>query len=230
VRQGQEIVIESAPDSNRSLLRHFLLTGGMAMLLHQRGFFVLHASAVNIHNNGIAFSGESGQGKSTTAGLFQQRGYGLIADDILPISFDDGGAPLLFPGFFYNRLRPDAALFLGYPERHLEMVSRLPAVAPVPLRRIYLLGEGAQQRIEPIPPREAFVALLEHSYIGHLGGGYKIDLLTETATAARHFQQCAQLANHASTFRLNRPFSLPDLPGLVELIEGDPAFSQDTTR
>src|SRR3989454_2089338 len=45
-REGREIVVEPAPGVDAGTLRLFLLGPVRAVLLHQRGFLVLHASAV----------------------------------------------------------------------------------------------------------------------------------------------------------------------------------------
>lgn len=52
----------------------------------------LHASAVVLENAAIAFLGQSGAGKSTTAAMLcAARGASLLADDALPILLDEQG-------------------------------------------------------------------------------------------------------------------------------------------
>lgn len=217
VRNGKEIVVEPAANSNQQLIRHFILTAGIAMIFHQRGVYVLHASAVSIHGNCVAFVGESGWGKSTTAAYFKKTKHRLIVDDVLPV-FVESGTPVVFPGFAYNRVRPDAATFLGEPEREHKPA---PAEQALPLKRVYLLQEGTQVQIAPIPPRDAFITFTAHSYVGHLTGSYNADVLSLSDTTLWHFDQCVRLAQSIPMYRLIRPLSLSALPALTQLVVED---------
>ena len=67
IRGGREIVIDAAPGVEQRLIRLFLLGPALALLLHQRRFLVLHASAVMIDGAAVAFVAEKGMGKSTLA-------------------------------------------------------------------------------------------------------------------------------------------------------------------
>src|SRR5262245_40200779 len=67
VRGGQEIIVDPLPGVNEAVIRLFL-TGALAMILHQRGVLVIHASVVAISGqSAVAFLGERGWGKSTMA-------------------------------------------------------------------------------------------------------------------------------------------------------------------
>jgi hypothetical protein len=50
-------------------------------LLGKEGFFVVHASCVQVAGKGILFTGSSGSGKSTAAFALMRRGHRLLADD-----------------------------------------------------------------------------------------------------------------------------------------------------
>src|SRR5215216_4710008 len=56
---------------------------GFVMLL--RGIVCLHASAIAVGNEAIALVGPAGSGKSTTAAAFAERGYGILAEDVVTI-------------------------------------------------------------------------------------------------------------------------------------------------
>ncbi len=219
VREGHEIIVEPGIGSSEGLVRHFLLTSAIAMLFHQRNDYVLHASAVEINGSCIAFIGESGWGKSTTAGYLTQHNFNLVVDDVLPV-FLNSSQPVVFPGFAYNRVRPDAALFLGYSRSGPNSLADLPQT-PLPLKRIYLLQRGTAPKILPMPPREAFINLLTHSYASHFTGVYKSDILALTGATTWHFEQAAKLAQSIPMFRLERPLSHDALPELARLIEED---------
>jgi len=81
-----------------------------ALLLYLRGALVLHASAVEVDGRAIAFTGHSGMGKSTLAGLVAATGARVISDDVVAVRFEDAGA-LVAPGATELRLRPGTELF-----------------------------------------------------------------------------------------------------------------------
>jgi len=124
--------LESADELN---LIPFILGPVMALMLHQRGFLVLHGSAVNISSvshdslvsksssalnitggestsndlpSAVAFLGHRGNGKSTTAIHLYVEGYPLVADDILAIKFNPDGKPVVYPGYPHVRLSDEA--------------------------------------------------------------------------------------------------------------------------
>src|SRR5947209_16362381 len=49
IDQGRRIVIEPSPQIDPRIVRLYLLGPILAVLLHQRGFLVLHASGVNLN-------------------------------------------------------------------------------------------------------------------------------------------------------------------------------------
>lgn len=77
VINGQEIIVNSNVDMNPTFLRSLILGRAMGTLLHQRGYLVLHASAVNIDGGAIAFLGWRGNGKSTTTMSLLNSNYPL---------------------------------------------------------------------------------------------------------------------------------------------------------
>ncbi len=85
-------------------------------LLHFAGGFMLHGSSVVLNDMGFVFSGLSGIGKSTMAGLWQQQGATVINDDRLAIMpFDNGFHAHNTPMPYYDdypKFAPIKALFL----------------------------------------------------------------------------------------------------------------------
>ena len=71
------------PGTPGNTVRHLFLDQVMPLVLSLAGRTVLHASAVSTGNGAIAFSGESGRGKSTLAGAFVNHGASLMTDDCL---------------------------------------------------------------------------------------------------------------------------------------------------
>lgn len=222
VRGGNEIVIDPAPGVEGHTLRLFLLGPALGLLLHQRGFLILHASAVAIEGQAVAFLGGPGWGKSTTAAALHARGHSLVVDDVLAVETGDLAPPIVFPGFPQLKLWPEAAASLGdIPEKMPRLHPRLEKRArrdardfpqsPLPLRRVYVLAEGPRQEIEPIERGEAFVELVRHSYL--------VRLLQATGAAPLHFRQCERLVKTVPIRRLRTHRSLAELPALARMVE-----------
>src|SRR2546421_12252878 len=113
VRNGKEIIIEPFPGAEERLLRLPLWGAVLAILLHQRGLLVLHASAVGINGSAVAFIGGKGQGKSTTAATIYARGHKLLADDVVALDMNNSGGPMVLSGIPQFKLWPEAVSSLG---------------------------------------------------------------------------------------------------------------------
>lgn len=228
VRCGREIIVEPAVGVEQRVLRLFILGPVLGVLLHQRGFLVLHASAVAANGFAVSFLGGRGWGKSTVAAAFHARGHAFVADDVTAIDMSPGGFTVL-PAFPQLKLWPEGVVSLG------EAPERLPRIHPLvekrarratqgfsrrpcPLKRIYVLAEGPDPAIEPLRPQEALIELVRHSYGTRL---LKLD-----GAACLHFLQCTRLATHITICRLRRPRSLPVLSDLANLVEDDLARDQ----
>lgn len=223
VREGQEIIVQPVPGVDEQVLRLFILGPAFAVLLHQRGRLVLHASAVAVDGYAVAFLGGPGWGKSTMAAALSARGYGLVADDVVAVDLEGERGLTVFPGFPQLKLWPDTIASLGevadtLPQLHPRLEKRAHRVAngfthaPLSLSHIYVLDEGTNHAIEPIDKQNALVELVRHSY------GVR---LLQPVNARSHFLQCANLANKVSIRRLKRLRSLLALPELAQMVGED---------
>jgi hypothetical protein len=236
VRGGREIIIDPASDANAQQVRLYLLGPALAVLLHQRGFLVLHASAISINGEAVAFAGNSGWGKSTMARAMHARGHEFVADDVVPVYFDGENRPFIFSGIPQFKLWPEAAAFLGdspaslprllpeFEKRARRVTTGTDVLKPLPLRALYMLGGGDKLQISHILPREAFQQIIAHTYT--------TKILTLTNGSAHHFFQCALLAReHSLVYRLDRRHDLQELPDVAELIEKHVRlFTQEAKR
>jgi hypothetical protein len=228
IRGGREIIVDPSVNVEERILRLFILGPSLGALMHQRGQLVLHASSVVIGSFAVAFVGESGYGKSTTAAAFASRGYGVLADDITPVDFRHG-MPMVSPGFPQLKLHPDSASAVGHAprdlprihpkleKRALRMTSRF-LNGTFPLRCVYVLDRNAQLDTESLVPQDALVELVRHSYSNRL--------LNATNTAGMHMQQCADLVSGVVMRRLRTHKSLSELDALVDAVEADLAECQ----
>jgi hypothetical protein len=225
VREGREVIVEPCPGVEESLLRLFILGTTLAMLLHQRGeVVVLHASVVVMAGEAVAFVGAKGLGKSTMAAALHSRGHDLLSDDILAVDLREDN-PLALPGFPQLKLWPDALSSLGcdaeaLPRLRPELEKRAQFVnagftyAPVPLKRIFVLGVGAEPMVELLQPWEVLRALMPHWYGARFGAG-----VLRALGLGAHFLQCAELGRKVPVYRLKRPKDLTAMPEVVRLVE-----------
>jgi hypothetical protein len=108
VTNGDQIVIDPAPETDEDSVRLFLMGSVFGALLHQRGLLPLHASAIETPRGAVLFAGASGSGKSTLAGAFYRRGYRVVADEICALDGDR-----VHPAVPKLALWPDAVEELG---------------------------------------------------------------------------------------------------------------------
>src|SRR5215510_4323962 len=130
---------------------------GFVMLL--RGIVCLHASAIAIGNEAIALVGPAGSGKSTMAAAFAERGYSVLAEDVVTLD-DRHDRFLVRPGYPCIRLWPPAVKALYGSETHLpkltpnwdkcylDLSERFQG-EPLPLAAIYQLGERRHDSVAP---------------------------------------------------------------------------------
>jgi hypothetical protein len=223
VAGGRRMTIDALPGVDNREVRFFALGPAMAMLLHQRALLPLHANAVNVNGVGVLFMGFSGCGKSTTAAALCARGHQLIADDISPVRWTDGG-PVVLPGWPHMRLLPQSMTALGARMSGPTLHGRTDkyawhaqqfAPAPVPLGRIYLLTNGERIEIDPLRPSDAFGQLVAGTY------PVAARLMQFDGGTAGHFKRCVAAARRATVAWLRRPRALELLPDLCQAIEAD---------
>jgi hypothetical protein len=226
VHSDGRIWVDPASGVEDRELRSFLLERVVGEVLRTRGRCLLHGSAVMIEDSGVIFSGRSGLGKSTLAACLQARGHGILADDMVVLDVDQEREPLVYPGMPQLFLLPDSIACLGNTsadsppvrsklDKHVYIAGHRVSQDPVPLLRIYVLAEGPRLRIEPLPPNEAFLELLRHSY------GAANSLQFSDALALHH-RQYVKLANRANVFRLERPWALATVQDLARWVEQQP--------
>jgi len=92
----------------------YLLGPVLGLLLRLQGVTCLHASAVAFEDRSVAFVGQTGAGKSTTAAAFARQGYGVISDDIAAL-VERKGAFHLMPAYPHLCLWPELLTSLTPP-------------------------------------------------------------------------------------------------------------------
>lgn len=207
---GLEVVQYPAPGISESTLEHLFLNQVLPLAQSLQGELIFHASAVSLDMGAVAFLGQSGQGKSTLAASFAASGQAFLTDDGLRLERRSDGY-WVRPSHPSIRLWSDSRDALIHadavlsPPVQFTQKSRIlsdeqlaACREPMPLRRMYFLGEGAPDDvvIEPMTPREALFGLVNHSFM----------LDTSTAKVlARHFDALSQMASLPIFFRFDYP-------------------------
>jgi hypothetical protein len=227
---GKQVTVEpiaDLEDSQTINLIPFLLGPVMAMLLHQRGYLVLHGSSVKINESAVAFLGHRGNGKSTTAIQLYTEGYPIVTDDILAIKFDEDGLPTVYPGYPHARLNEDS---YSQVKDNTDILTPIKTLAgkvfcdasyqysptPLILERIYLLENGDKIEASLLKSQENLIDLIRHSVANRI---------FQHTTQRENLIQCAQLVNNVRVRRLEVTHSFVRILDLVRVIEED--FNQD---
>lgn len=224
VREGKEILIEPVPEADEDRLRLFILGAAIGVILHQRGFLVLHGSAVAINDQAVVFLGDKGWGKSTIAANFHARGHSLIGDDVIALDLNSDNQPIVLPAFPQLKLWPDAVASIGIDSEnlprlvpHLEKRDRRLdsgfVQQTIPLHRVYVLGRDDALEIKSLQPQEIMKYLMRNSYITRFGK----ELLPPGE--GFHFLRLMKLARQVPIYRLLRPCDLSLLNTTVDLVE-----------
>ena len=121
-------------------LRTFLLGSAVGALLIQRGMLVLHGNALEKHGRAIVCLGHSGDGKSTLAYALMQRGWRLLADDLVAITPDG----LVLPGIPRIKLWHDAAKAFALDPAALPPIRQ-------GMQKYLLMGEEIRRADQPTP-------------------------------------------------------------------------------
>lgn len=222
------IEVEPASGVDERLLAFPLLGPVLAMTLHARGAFVLHASAVAVDGHAVAFLGDKGAGKSTTAAAMIAAGHELLSDDILALTRTRSGQWSVEAGFPQLKLSTDTATAIRVAGADVrlpphtaipKLLHRLTSgfsTSPVPLSRIFVLRRGDRPAIEKLRPKEAFTALAKFSYCARFGTS-----ALNGDTAGRHLAAIGALLKEVDVCRLEVPERLERLGETVRLVEAD---------
>jgi hypothetical protein len=192
---------------------------------------VLHASAILTPAGAIAFVGKSGNGKSTLAACFGQKGFGLISDDYLLLRKTEVGPAtpvwVAIPSYPGVRLWPETSdgIFIVPPEsaeiahytdkRRVSDPALVPfAEGPSALRCLYFLNDEGdasrpQPAILPLRPREAFMKLVSCTF--------NLDIRDKTQLE-RQFEAIGEITSQLPGFQLDYARDFATLPALRRLI------------
>lgn len=200
---------------------------GFVMLL--RGIVCLHASAVAIGERAIALLGPAGSGKSTTAAAFSDRGYSILAEDVVTLD-DREDHFFVRPAYPCIRLWPASVKALYGTETHLpkltpnwekgylDLTERPEQFQqqPLPLGAIYLLGhrrdEDEAPFINALDKSEGLMSLVANTYATKL---------MDKQMRAREFELLTRVLNNVPLRQVTPHTSTTRIPDLCDRILAD---------
>lgn len=222
IAQGREIVCDPLPGIDEDSVRVFLLGSCIGALLHQRGYLLLHGSAVEFDDGCLVCVGKSGAGKSTLAAAFQQQGHRILGDDVVAVN-ESGNA---IPGFPRIKLWRDAAERLQIDTSGLSRIR--PEMEkydyplgdafhsePLPVKWIYIIETHKETgfSIEKIMGLDKYLPLRENTYRPRIMQGLELE--------SSHLKLCGNLSGKIRLARIKRPQWSFELEKLVDFIKAD---------
>jgi hypothetical protein len=190
-----------------------------AILLYQRGFLAVHASAVRAGEGAVLFCAGRGNGKSTLAAALAKNGFALICDDLCRVD-PTGEAAIVYPSAPRLKLWSDVSDMAGFSRSDAENEIRpgkftypcglRSGPEPVPVQAIVLPSWGSL-RIERITGFEAL-----HRFIS--SATWRGKLVFSCGNSAGYFQGCADLLKLVPVYEFRRPRDLNLLNSSLELL------------
>jgi hypothetical protein len=213
VQEGKKITVLPEEGANKDQVRLYLLGTCMGVLLMQRKVLPLHGSAIAIDGKAYAFVGESGSGKSSLAAAFLEKGYKLLSDDVIPVSFsEDKNIPFVIPSYPQQKLWKESLDEFGMKNndyqpiflrenKYVIPVSEKFYNEPLPLCGVFEIIKTDNQSIEihQVEGIKRLHLLLLHTYRNYIIRGSE---LTEW-----HFNTSVKMINQINVFQLRRPTS-----------------------
>lgn len=216
---GKKLIV-SAQTDDKNLLSLFVVSEALAMILFQKGYFLLHASAVKIGDEAWCFMGNPGAGKSTTAAAFIKAGATLLSDDLTAIKFDENGKAFIIPGYPQLKIWNNTVNGLSYDRDNLEPVSEgvnkfsykpegVFSLEPVALSNIFFLHKANNRpALQALKSSEVPIETLKNFPL-------PIAFLKDTLLA-NHFTQSFMCARSSDLWRKRRPEGFSTLEKWVD--------------
>jgi hypothetical protein len=234
-REGSKIWGIRSDDTTLEDTMIYLVGPVLGFVLRLRGIPCLHASAVAIDGQAVAFLGSAEAGKSTTAAVFAVQGYPVITEDIVTLCCQDQKF-LVQPGYSFISLWPDTVKMLYgisdalprltpasginalWDKRYLDLQKNGYTFQekPLPLKAIYILSGYSDDRetpfIEAPISKEIFISLIANSYMTYL---------LDNHMRMEEFKSLARVVNRIPLRKVTPPMDPTYLPKLCKAILDD---------
>ena len=219
-QDGHTLIVD--PEENQvdsQLLNLYILSEALGLILHQRGFFLLHASAVKVGEQAIIFAGAPGAGKSTTAAAFSQQGYPVLGDDMVAMKLEANGKVMVYPAFPQVKIWQQSVRGLNYDTSDLQPLftgSQKQVVRnhenfptqPLPLAHTFVLEKGRPLALKRLKGQRALMSLMRFFPCpGQLLTGEDLE---------KHLQSATQVVHQVPMWKIRRPNNFVVLQKLVK--------------
>jgi len=229
IENGNSIIVSPLQPQKEDEIRLYILGTCMGALLLQNKIYPLHGSVVSIDGKAYGIVGFCGAGKSTLARALVKKGYKLISDDIIPISFQTQG-PCVIPSYPYQKLWEESIVQFKMdlnqfnPIVHREKKYSVPITNNfetniLPLEGIFVLNKQQEEHvnIEKVKSLRGLQELFTHTY--------RNSLIQRLGIMNWHFTTSIKLLESVELYNLTRPadgftaFELSDL--IINKIKGE---------
>ncbi len=227
---GRTIEYRRLQKATTESLTTYLLGQVLSFSLLSFGYDPLHATAVVINGEAVAFLGDCGYGKSTLGAAFVARGFPILTDDVLALRVQDGRwiaypGPRrlkLFPSVAHKVLARDSGRLLnpGTSKLVLPLAAGEACSRAVPVRALYVLrdptrgrrSQPAHVKIAPLRGPKAFLEVTRSAF----------NLVqVDRARLENHFTMAARLASDVPLRRLTYPRTLDSLGAVCDAVLKD---------
>ena len=242
---GRHILVQPLISRSAATWRLPLLGAVLAVLLEQRGFFVLHAGSVAIGQTAAAFLGEKGQGKSTLNAALAVSGYPLLSDDVVALDWGESSSPSPSPSHFgtpsvlrgFAQIKLTAEALTSVVGGNVENWSRVaPEIAPInkhsfvaplasralPLHNLFVLTSYDSTSASDTKEDYKIRALSPQEALSHLiphtFGARFGEMYLDGERRKSHFLSCSRVVNTCRVWELQRRRDLKLLPSIVNAI------------
>lgn len=223
IERGSIIHVDPLENATESAIAVPLSGIVLGALLHERGTFSLHASAVSLNEKAIAFVGEKGAGKSTITASLVAKGCHLVTDDILAFdsTVDSANETIVIPSFPQLKLSDFSSEALGFnfydlceisphSEKRALRDSSLFQNNPVPLSTLYILSYSPTLTCTKVAMKNALLSILRHSYATRILG--------PSGNTKSNFQAMHRMVQNVQVLHLQRPRNIAHLTEVAEFV------------
>lgn len=207
------ILVDPYPGADENVVRMFILSSVLAVVLHKKAILPLHAATIKVGDQCVLIAGNSGAGKSTLSLGLYHRGFEVLNDDISPVQTDESGQAVVFPGHVHLKLWRSSFEMYGYNadtyrplrnngDKFSFPVAREKNDTPLRVGAIIFLYkiDGAEPQCERMNGVSAFSLLQGHTA--------RRPFLSHFQTQTEHFKICTLLANKAAILQIGRPVNI----------------------
>lgn len=213
-------IVQHSDDLNR--LNVFLTGTVMTVLLHAKGYLVLHGSVFAANGQAYAILADRGWGKSTLTASLASAQQPILSDDLVVIDVDENGQPWVLPSYPIQKIRTDSVLSLSRVDRPITTLYDPPAkhlysIAHfhphrLPLRGVFVTEFGSVNSVDKLEPGLYDVNKIIFKYI------YRIQLLRKEQLI-HQFRLVTHFVSSIRWYKLQRVAEQDSLACLMRFVQ-----------